>query len=131
MYLCFQCTILYENNTKTKQGNDDLWLMESSAFTRLMTTTNRCVCNICDFSLQPNTFQLVIAYDPSRYQTYVMYVYKDIGWNNEYIVRRSMIGHLSLKHTEEKSLQLAPSKVIVICVSMISNSLQIKAELPY
>ena len=62
-----------------------------------------------DFSLQPNTFQLIIAYDPSRYQTYVLHIYLDMGWNNEYIERRSMIGYVSLKSMEEKSLHLAPS----------------------
>ena len=61
------------------------------------------------FLLQTNTFQLIIAYDPSRYQTYVMHIYLDMGWNNEYIKRRSMIGYVSLKSAEEKSLQLAPS----------------------
>ena len=61
------------------------------------------------FSLQPNTFQLVIAYDPSRYQTFAMYIYKDMGWDDEYMIRRSMIGHLSYKQYDEESLQLAPS----------------------
>ncbi|KAK2161673.1 hypothetical protein NP493_1565g00035 [Ridgeia piscesae] len=59
--------------------------------------------------VKTNTFQLIIAYDPSRYQTYVMHIYLDMGWNNEYIKRRSMIGYVSLKSAEEKSLQLAPS----------------------
>ena len=62
-----------------------------------------------DCSLQTNTFQLIIAYDPSRYQTHVMHIYMDMGWDNEYIERRSMIGYVALKSTEEKSLQLAPS----------------------
>ncbi|KAI0225835.1 Mucin-like protein [Lamellibrachia satsuma] len=57
----------------------------------------------------PNTFQLVIAYDPLRYQTFMMYVYKDMGWDHQYNVRNSMIGHLSLNQKDEKSLQLAPS----------------------
>ena len=38
-----------------------------------------------------------------------MYIYKDMGWDDEYMIRRSMIGHLSYKHNEEESLQLAPS----------------------
>ncbi|KAI0239923.1 Mucin-like protein [Lamellibrachia satsuma] len=57
----------------------------------------------------PNTFQLVIAYDPSRYQTFATYIYKDMGWDDEYKIRRSMIGYLSYKYTDEESLQLAPS----------------------
>ncbi|KAK2167799.1 hypothetical protein NP493_1260g00002 [Ridgeia piscesae] len=56
-----------------------------------------------------NTFQLIIAYDPFRYQTYVMHIYLDMGWNNEYIDRRSMIGYVMLKSTEVKSQQLAAS----------------------
>ena len=59
--------------------------------------------------LQPNTFQLVIAYDPSRYQTFGMYIYKDMGWDNWFTSRRSMIGYFSYKHSEKESLQLAPS----------------------
>ena len=58
---------------------------------------------------QPNTFQLVVAYDPSRYQTFTQYVYMDMGWDHEYLVRRSMIGHLSYKQEQHESLQLAPS----------------------
>ena len=61
------------------------------------------------FYRQPNTFQLVIAYDPSRYQTFTQYVYMDMGWDHVYMVRRSMIGHLSYKQAQEESLQLAPS----------------------
>ncbi|KAI0237078.1 Mucin-like protein [Lamellibrachia satsuma] len=57
----------------------------------------------------PNTFQLVIAYDPSRYQTFVMYVYKDMGWDNEITSRRIMLGYLSYRHAVEESLQLGPS----------------------
>ncbi|KAK2180866.1 hypothetical protein NP493_421g00002 [Ridgeia piscesae] len=57
----------------------------------------------------PNTFQLVIAYDPSRYKTYVTYVYLEMGWDTEYTIRRCMIGYLAQKYTEEKTLQLAPS----------------------
>ncbi|KAK2152978.1 hypothetical protein NP493_2378g00005 [Ridgeia piscesae] len=59
--------------------------------------------------VMPNTFQLVIAYDPSRYQTFVMYIYKDMGWDNKFTLRRSMIGHFSYKYDEKKSLQLALS----------------------
>ena len=62
-----------------------------------------------DSSFQPNTFQLVIAYDPSRYKTYVTYHYLAMGWDNEYTLRRSMIGYLSQKYREKKTLQLAPS----------------------
>ena len=62
-----------------------------------------------DFSLQPNTFQLVIAYDPSRYLTFLTYVYKTMRWDTESKVRRSMIGYFSYKYTQEESLQLAPS----------------------
>ncbi|KAK2162840.1 hypothetical protein NP493_1501g01086 [Ridgeia piscesae] len=58
---------------------------------------------------RPNTFQLVVAYDPSRYQTFTQYVYMDMGWDHEYLVRRSMIGHLSYKQEKHESLQLAPS----------------------
>ena len=61
------------------------------------------------FSPQSNTFQLVIAYDPSRYQTFAMYHYMDMGWDNEYMLRRSMIGFFSYKYTQEESLELAPS----------------------
>ena len=61
------------------------------------------------FSLQPNTFQLVIAYDPSRYLTFLTYVYKTMRWDTESKVRRSMIGYFSYKYTQEESLQLAPS----------------------
>ncbi|KAK2172014.1 hypothetical protein NP493_1002g01061 [Ridgeia piscesae] len=57
----------------------------------------------------PNTFQLVIAYDPSRYQTFVMYIYKELGWDHQYFVRVSMIGYFSYKYTDENALQLAPS----------------------
>ncbi|KAI0231036.1 Mucin-like protein, partial [Lamellibrachia satsuma] len=57
----------------------------------------------------PNTFQLVIAYDPSRYQTFATYIYKDIGWDNEYTIRHSMIGYFSYKYSVDESLQLAPS----------------------
>ncbi|KAK2149526.1 hypothetical protein NP493_2972g00000 [Ridgeia piscesae] len=57
----------------------------------------------------PNTFQLVIAYDPSRYQTFAMYHYMDMGWDNEYTRRRSMIGYISYKYTQEESLELARS----------------------
>ena len=60
-------------------------------------------------SLQPNTFQLVIAFDPSRYQTFTQYVYMDMGWDHEYTARRSMIGHLSYKQEQEESLALAAS----------------------
>ncbi|KAI0221767.1 Dedicator of cytokinesis protein 1 [Lamellibrachia satsuma] len=55
----------------------------------------------------PNTFQLIIAYDPSRYQTFAMFVYVDLGWNNDFLVRRNMIGYLSFK--DDETLQLAPS----------------------
>ncbi|KAK2175059.1 hypothetical protein NP493_751g01026 [Ridgeia piscesae] len=58
---------------------------------------------------RPNTFQLVVAYDPSRYQTFTQYVYVDMSWDHEYLVRRSMIGHLSYKQEQHESLQLAPS----------------------
>ncbi|KAK2162836.1 hypothetical protein NP493_1501g01029 [Ridgeia piscesae] len=58
---------------------------------------------------KPNTFQLVVAYDPSRYQTFTQYVYMDLGWNDFYLVRHSMIGHFSYKYEQEESLQLAPS----------------------
>ena len=66
-------------------------------------------CMFLSVFLQPNTFQLVIAYDASRYQTFAMYIYKDMGWDNRITTRRSMIGYLSYKYTEEESLQLAPS----------------------
>ncbi|KAK2160812.1 hypothetical protein NP493_1626g00009 [Ridgeia piscesae] len=56
-----------------------------------------------------NTFQLVIAYDPSRYQTFAMYHYMDMGWDNEYTRRRSMIGYFSYKYSQEESRELAPS----------------------
>ena len=61
------------------------------------------------FFLQPNTFQLVIAYDASRYQTFAMYIYEDMGWDNVFTLRRSMIGYFTYKHTKKESLQLAPS----------------------
>ena len=67
------------------------------------------VCDVDALSLQPNTFQLVIAYDPSRYQTFVMYIYKELGWDHQYFVRDSMIGYFSYKYTDENALQLAPS----------------------
>ncbi|KAI0210407.1 Mucin-like protein [Lamellibrachia satsuma] len=57
----------------------------------------------------PNTFQLVIAYDASRYQTFATYIYKDMGWDDKYTIRRSMIGYLSYKQNEENFKQLAPS----------------------
>ncbi|KAK2173006.1 hypothetical protein NP493_911g00016 [Ridgeia piscesae] len=38
-----------------------------------------------------------------------MHIYLDMGWNNEYIDQRSMIGYLSLKSTEVNSLLVAPS----------------------
>ncbi|KAK2158335.1 hypothetical protein NP493_1807g00024 [Ridgeia piscesae] len=57
----------------------------------------------------PNTFQLVIAYDPSRYQTFAMYHYMDMGWDNEFTRRRSMIGYFSYKYSQEESRELAPS----------------------
>jgi len=66
------------------------------------------VC-VSRFPLQPNTFQLVIAYDPSRYQTFAMYIYKNMGWDDKYTVRRSMIGYLQYKQNEERTTQLAPS----------------------
>ncbi|KAK2190852.1 hypothetical protein NP493_66g04024 [Ridgeia piscesae] len=56
----------------------------------------------------PNTFQLVIAYDPLRYQTFMMYVYEKMGWDNEYLIRSSSLGYISYR-TEENILQLAPS----------------------
>ncbi|KAK2166194.1 hypothetical protein NP493_1330g01003 [Ridgeia piscesae] len=52
---------------------------------------------------------LVIAYDPSRYQTFAMYHYMDMGWDNEYTLRRSMIGYFSYRYSQERSRQLAPS----------------------
>ena len=61
------------------------------------------------FSPQPNTYQLIIAYDASRYETFAMYHYMDMGWDNEYTLRRSMIGYLSYKDNQEQSRQLAPS----------------------
>ena len=67
------------------------------------------MCDADALSLQPNTFQLVIAYDPSRYQTFVMYIYKELGWDHQYFVRVSMIGYFSYKYTDENALQLAPS----------------------
>ncbi|KAK2181108.1 hypothetical protein NP493_410g01020 [Ridgeia piscesae] len=57
----------------------------------------------------PNTFQLVIAYDPSRYQTFVMFVYVDMGWDTWTLWRPSMIGYFAFKHDTPISLQLAPS----------------------
>ncbi|KAI0233186.1 Mucin-like protein [Lamellibrachia satsuma] len=57
----------------------------------------------------PSTFQLVIAYDPSRYLTFVMYIYKDMGWDNEYKIRRSVIGYFSYKYKHQEALQLAAS----------------------
>ncbi|KAK2165544.1 hypothetical protein NP493_1362g01015 [Ridgeia piscesae] len=57
----------------------------------------------------PNTFQLVLAYDPSRFQTFIMYHYMDMGWDSERTLRRSMIGYFSYKYSQEESLQLAPS----------------------
>ena len=33
----------------------------------------------------------------------------DMGWDHEYLVRRSMIGHLSYKQQQQEPLQLAPS----------------------
>ncbi|KAK2190867.1 hypothetical protein NP493_66g06051 [Ridgeia piscesae] len=56
----------------------------------------------------PNTFQLVIAYDPLRYQTFMMYVYEKMGWDNKYLIRPSSLGYISYR-TEENFLQLAPS----------------------
>ena len=61
------------------------------------------------FFLQPNTFQLVIAYDPLRYQTFMMYVYEKMSWDVFYYLRPSSIGYMSYVGNEEKSLQLAPS----------------------
>ena len=58
---------------------------------------------------QPNTFQLVVAYDPLRYQTFMMYVYPAMGWDVLYYLRPSSIGYMSYVRNEEKSLQLAPS----------------------
>ena len=61
------------------------------------------------FSSQYNTFQLIIAYDPSRYQTFAMYHYLDMEWDNEHTLRRSMIGYFSYRYSQEESLELAPS----------------------
>ena len=61
------------------------------------------------FFPQPNTFQLVIAYDPSRYQTFIMYIYMDMGWNSETNIRRSMMGYFSYKYTVEKKKDLPSS----------------------
>ncbi|KAK2190863.1 hypothetical protein NP493_66g06040 [Ridgeia piscesae] len=58
---------------------------------------------------QPNTFQLVVAYDPLRYQTFIMYVYQAMGWDVLYYLRPSSIGYMSYVRKEDKSLQLAPS----------------------
>ncbi|KAK2178079.1 hypothetical protein NP493_563g01019 [Ridgeia piscesae] len=58
---------------------------------------------------KPNTFQLVVAYDPSRYQTFVMFIYKDLGWDTDVTLRRSMMGYFSHKYTEEEQNDLPSS----------------------
>ena len=64
-----------------------------------------CLC----FCPQPNTFQLVIAYDPSRYQTFIENIYIDMRWDHTYLIRPSMIGHLSYKEDQHDKFQFAHS----------------------
>ena len=96
------------------------WVADLLEFRRIFLMKNRITSFLCKcyfangwificFSPQPNTFQLVIAYDPSRFQTFVMYHYMDLGWDSERTLRRSMIGYFSYKYEQEDSLQLAPS----------------------
>ena len=85
------------------------WYYDKSYYACFMYVLFREWLNNHLFLPQPNTFQLVIAYDPSRFQTFVMYHYMDMGWDNEITLRRSMIGYFSYKHGDETSLQLAPS----------------------
>ena len=60
-------------------------------------------------SFQPNTFQLVLIYDPARWIMSVMYLYETTGWNRYWVVRDSQIGFYVTERGRDDSRALAQS----------------------
>jgi len=61
--------------------------------------THSCVW-LC---LQPNTFQLVLISDASRWSTFVIHSYEKTGWDTALTTRDSMIGHYTTQYNAEHS----------------------------
>ncbi|KAI0230808.1 hypothetical protein LSAT2_018833 [Lamellibrachia satsuma] len=62
-----------------------------------------------DYFEQPNTFQLVLIYDPARWITSVMFLYEKTGWDRYWMVRDSQIGFYVTENGREDSRALAQS----------------------
>ncbi|KAK2167507.1 hypothetical protein NP493_1273g01022 [Ridgeia piscesae] len=62
-----------------------------------------------DFYEQPNTFQMVLIFDPARWITSVMFLYEKTGWDRYWMVRDSQIGFYVTRKYKEDSRALAQS----------------------
>ncbi|KAK2157058.1 hypothetical protein NP493_1917g00000 [Ridgeia piscesae] len=51
----------------------------------------------------PNTFQLVLISDASRWSTFVIFSYEKTGWDTALTTRDSMIGHYTTQYNAEHS----------------------------
>ena len=58
---------------------------------------------------QPNTFQMVLIFDPARWITSVMFLYEKTGWDRYWMVRDSQIGFYVTQRNREDSRALAQS----------------------
>ena len=61
------------------------------------------------FYFQPNTFQLVIVYDASRWSTFVIFSYEKTGWDTAFTTRGSMIGYYVTQYGKENTEALGVS----------------------
>ena len=58
---------------------------------------------------QPNTFQLVLISDASRWSTFVIFSYEKTGWDTVLTTRDSMIGYYATQYKAEHSEVLGVS----------------------
>ena len=59
--------------------------------------------------LQPNTFQLVLIYDPGQWRLSAMFLYEKTGWDRYYMLRDSQIGFYARQSPMEETRTLAQS----------------------
>jgi len=58
---------------------------------------------------QPNTFQLVLIYDPGQWHMSVMFLYEKTGWDRYWMVRDSLIGFCVTEKDQQQHRALAQS----------------------
>ncbi|KAI0221528.1 Mucin-like protein [Lamellibrachia satsuma] len=59
---------------------------------------------------KPNTFQLVIIYDASRWSTFVMFSYEKTGWDTAFTTRDCMIGYYVTQYGNTNSEAVGVSR---------------------